>query len=326
MKKLVVLPFLIGSLCAFAQKNKVDTLTGDAAKEVLKGMKFDSSFLKNAGDAACKCITKIKIKNKSAEEISAGISKCISNEASSYSMSLQMMEALKGDKKENTIYLGEKGEKDKYYFQIENWLRDNCGAMNYIIAADNKESENSISSNKEALKYYKKGQIAMQNDAYADAETYFQKAVAEDDQFVFAWDNLGLMLRKQERYPEAAAAYKKSIAIDPKNITALQNLAVVYGLQKNSDKALECYMNIIKLYPENPEGYYGAGLIYIDPKNDLENGLDYMCKAYNLYIKIGSPYRADAASNMKYIYNQLKEQGKEATFARILKENNISSE
>jgi hypothetical protein len=50
-----------------------------------------------------------------------------------------------------------------------------------------------------------------------------------------------------------------------------------------------------------------------------------MCKAYNLYIKMGSPYRTDAEKIMQLIYSELKKQGKEESFNKILKANNISN-
>lgn len=323
MKRFAFLILLFSCLNSFAQKNAADSSKA-LADSALSNLDLGSGLLSELSQNACKCIRKISIKNKSAAEISKAISKCIEEQSMAYEMGMKLMETLSSKKKSDTIFIDPSGKNhNKYYFEIEGWLRDSCEALSYIIAANNKESEFSMSSNKTALKYYKKGQAAMTGDAYDEAETYFQKAVDEDPSFAFAWDNLGISLRKNGKYKEAVEAYKKSIAIDPKNATPLQNLPVVYSLLKDYDKSLESYNVLIKTFPDNPEGYFGAGQTYMNGKNDLEKGLDYMCKAYNLYIKMGSPYRTDTEKIINYIYGEMKKQGKEETFNRILKDNNI---
>jgi len=66
------------------------------------------------------------------------------------------------------------------------------------------------------------------------------------------------------------------------------------------------------------------GDVYATKLNDYEKGLEYMCKAYNLYIEQKSPYRADAEKVINIIYYEMKKQGKEEKFNEILKANNIS--
>lgn len=84
------------------------------------------------------------------------------------------------------------------------------------------------------------------------------------------------------------------------------------------------YEKITKVYPNNPEGYFGLGRIYAGYKNNEEKGLDYYCKAYNLYVSQKSPYRTDAETMISAIYQKMKEDGKESKFIQILKDNNIS--
>jgi tetratricopeptide (TPR) repeat protein len=104
----------------------------------------------------------------------------------------------------------------------------------------------------------------------------------------------------------------------------LQNIAVVYEYKKEYDKELDAYKRLLEIYPDDPEVYYGIGRIYTFFKNDPEKGLDNFCKAYNLYIKINSPYRTDAEKNISSIYRQMKKDNKENVFLKILKDNNIS--
>ena len=49
-----------------------------------------------------------------------------------------------------------------------------------------------------------------------------------------------------------------------------------------------------------------------------------MCKAYVMYMEQQSPYRSDAEGNIQYLYNELKKQGKEDVFHKVLKDNKIS--
>lgn len=44
--------------------------------------------------------------------------------------------------------------------------------------------------------------------------------------------------------------------------------------------------------------------------NESEKGLDNMCKAYNLYIQLKSPYRTDAEKIIQMIYGQMKKMAK----------------
>ena len=81
-----------------------------------------------------------------------------------------------------------------------------------------------------------------------------------------------------------------------------------------------------KLDEKNPEIYYEIGQIYYQHRKDYEKSLDYMCKAFNLYIEINSPYRSDAENIIKYNFNELKKMGKEDKFYEILKANNINVE
>ena len=311
----------------FAQKGTKDTLTAEQTKDLLNQIfPNDNGFLNTAAENSCKCIAKIKIKNKSQEEISQSVSKCIQKESDTYSLMVQMMASLKNDsgKGKNIIYAGDGKTHDKYYFEIERRLRDSCSALNFIIGAENKESENSMSSDKKALAYYKKGQTAMDAEIWDDAISYFRKALNEDPGFSFGWDNLGVCLRKNGNTLEAIEAYSRSLEIDPKGETALQNLPVAYAILKDYDKAIEGYQKLIKVYPDNPEGYYGVGKTYLDGKNDAEKALDYMCKAYVIYLKMGSPYRTDSESIISGIYSLMKKDGKKEIFEKILKENNIN--
>jgi hypothetical protein len=76
-------------------------------------------------------------------------------------------------------------------------------------------------------------------------------------------------------------------------------------------------------YPDAVEAYYGLGRIYYIYEKDNETALDYFCKAYNLYVKMDSPYRVDAQKMINFIYSDMKKDKSEKKFKDILKKNNI---
>jgi tetratricopeptide (TPR) repeat protein len=142
--------------------------------------------------------------------------------------------------------------------------------------------------------------------------------------FVFAWDNLAICYRKTNQIDKSIEAYQQSLKINPYGEVPLQNIAVAYEYKKEYDKSIEAYQLYLKNYPDAVEAYYGIGRILFFYKNEEEEALENMCKAYNLYTKMSSPYRVDAEKVISQIYAQMKKQKKEKKFNEILKRNHLS--
>ena len=104
----------------------------------------------------------------------------------------------------------------------------------------------------------------------------------------------------------------------------LQNIGVAYESKKEYDKAIQSYKKYLEMYPKAEEAYFGLGRIYFFYKNDNEAALDNMCKAYNLYVEMNSPYRVDAQEVISKIYSKMKGGKSEKRFNEILKENHIA--
>lgn len=320
--------FVILSITAFSQKKNEKKLKDDEAKAVLNQLSFDTTrFLANAGKDACSCIDSVDKAEDNTKKLIEGISGCIDKQVPAYEMVIQMTNILKSPNQNHEIIVSSKGS-DKYnnsYYEIERWLKDSCTALNTAINTHNETSQKSFSKNPEAMKAYNKGVPLMQAEKYAECIPWFEKAVKIDPEFVFAWDNLGLSYRRINNPEKAEAAYKTSLSIEPSGKTALQNLAIVYLKQNKNNEAIAAYTDILKYYPGDPEAYYGIAIVYFENKKDMELALDYMCKAYNLYVKEKSPFRSDAEKVINMIYSQMKKDNKEEAFYRILKENNINS-
>jgi tetratricopeptide (TPR) repeat protein len=235
-------------------------------------------------------------------------------------------EIIDGKKQINiTVNINENSEDyKKYYYELERYMMTSCASLKEKIASNDMLSAKSFSENEKAIKFYSKGLKESEKENYEKAVEYFEKAVKEDPEFAFAWDNLGINYRKLNNFEKALEAYQKSLEIDPYGLMPLQNIAIVYQYKKEYSKAIEAYEKLAEIDANNPEVYYGIGNVYVTNLNEYEKGLDNMCKAYNLYIEQKSPYRADAEKMINIIYAEMKKQGKEEEFTKILKANNIS--
>ncbi|HMK24387.1 MAG TPA: tetratricopeptide repeat protein [Chitinophagaceae bacterium] len=327
MKRLIVPVFFVLLLPA-SSRSQADTLTGDAAKQILRQIKMDTTgFLSNYGNAACKCIDSISLMNKGKTEINEEIFDCIKKQTSLYQLIMKVTNQMLGNDTSRIISISvdkKSPEFQQYYFEIERWLKDSCKSLNRAVASNNEESASSSSKDPKAIADYNTGIEWVNKGNFEKAITFFEKAVKRDEKFAFAWDNIGVCNRKLGNYDAALAAYFKSLEIDPDGITPLQNIPVVYQYQKKYDKALEAYESFQEKYPDDPEGFYGAGILYIDYKMDYEKALHNICKAYTIYIKTSSPYRVDAEKLINLILVKMKDEGKEKRFYEILKEHHLN--
>lgn len=331
-----LIPFIIVGFALSMQGVAQDKDTRD--KEVY--------FLKQASDKACNCIDSLE-RDKAKEDMNMEINNCIDKQVASYHLGIsmsQMVENLKkeaidqseGKKKkkkgehpkEYVLEAAQSGSRkyEERYQELERYLMEHCEILKLVIGSDEQVHEQSVSKDINALAAYNKGVEAMQGDNFKAALPHFLEAVKIDSTFAFAWDNVGICYRNLGEIDKAIDAYKTSLFFEPSGITPLQNLAVAYTFKEDYDQAIVVYEKITKVYPKNPEGYFGLGRVYTAFKNDLEQGLDYMCKSYNLYTEQKSPYRVDAETLMGAIYQEMKTQGKEEKFIKILKDNNISME
>jgi len=296
------------------------------------GKKKSDVLLKELAENGCKCVDSINTYNKTKEEISKEISGCIDKQTDAYQMGSKLMDIDLSKKigTQKTINVNintdkNSGEYKGYYYEMERYMMTNCKSVKAKIVASDLENYNSVSKNPEALKIYSKGIDASKKENYEKAISYFKKALEVDSLFAFAWDNMGLCYRKLSRYDEAIYAYSRSLNLDAIGQMPLLNIAVAYKYKKEYDKAISAYERLAELDPKNPEVFYGIGQIYSVGLNDQEKGLENMCKAYSLYAKQKSPYRADAEKMIGMIYTEMKKQGKEDRFNEILKENNINT-
>jgi len=267
-------------------------------------------YVKDISDDACDCISKINTETNTKNK---AIKNCI---ASSIVKNLKT-EVSKEENEVSEIQIENKG-----YKKIEAYLVENCEALKQLSFAENKEFNHANSGNVLAQLAYDDGMDYLDEGNYDMAISKFTKAIETDPNFAFAWDNLGVSYRKTNQYQEAIKAYKKSLEINPNGRLPLMNIAVTYNLNKEFKDAILYYNKFINIYRDDPEGYYGLGLI-LYTNNQQEAGLDNLIHAYTIYASQNSPYRADAAKKIGYMYNDLKNQNKMEVFNKVATKYNL---
>lgn len=309
--------------------------------QALLGQNSDTSItkklLRELADNACKCADSIVPGEKTKAQIAGEINKCIDDRVLAYQLGAKLanIKSLTKDAKEKdgkkqvniSIEMNKDADEYKeYYFEMERYLMDSCSAVKTKMATNDRQGKKSYSDNEEALALYSKGIDEAKKENYKKAIGYYERAVKIDPEFAFAWDNMGICYRKLDNYDKAIEAYQKSLEIDPQGLLPLQNIAIAYQYKKEYSKAIEAYERLAAVDKDNPEVFYGIGNIYTNFLQDFEKALPFMCKAYNLYVKQKSPYRADAEKIINVIFVEMKKLGKEARFSEILKENGIRSQ
>ncbi len=339
MKKLLsFIFFFFTATVLFAQTDTSGTeLSPKESRKLMKKINEQIDFesmeeasLNRAVSAACTCIDSVLQVDLSTRESKKAVSACIQDQASAVNLMSQLLKSSlelgkKRKKKDRTINinLSEEGSIIEYQ-KIENGLVDSCQSLKGFLAASNADaSEKSFSDNERARYYYNLGEEAFKKKDYDKSIDYYKQSLDIDENSAWAWDNLGLAYRYKNNYKKAIECYTKSLEIDPDGTMPLQNIAVAYSFMEDYDKAEKAYGKIIKKFPEDPEGYFGKGRILLI-QNKQEQGLDMLCKAYNLYTVQKNPYRADAQKMITYVYIDMKKtRAGKKKFLNILEANKI---
>lgn len=265
--------------------------------------KSEDKLLAIANDA-CDCISEIEASSDAKNE---GIAACIKT-------SLESSKEKKEDSNEADTELN--------YKIVENFLVQHCKSLKELAFTENKKFKYASSDNVLAQLAYDDGMEYINEGDTENAILKFTKAVDIDPNFAFAWDNLGISYRKNKQYDQAIASYLKSLEIYPEGRLPLLNIAITYNLNQQYSEAVTYYSKFIEIYSDDPEGYYGLGLI-LYTQDQEEAGLDHLIRAYTIYTSQNSPYRADAAKKIGYMYKDLKNQDRLEVFNKVADKYNL---
>ena len=106
-----------------------------------------------------------------------------------------------------------------------------------------------VKEEKPGVPEYNKGVKLMKKGAYADAQARFEAALAQNEEFAEAHNNLAFSLRKQgkDHWDAALEHYSRAIELKPKLAEAYMYCGVLYSLMGDEESALADHAKLVKL-------------------------------------------------------------------------------
>jgi tetratricopeptide (TPR) repeat protein len=127
----------------------------------------------------------------------------------------------------------------------------------------------------------------------------FEKAIEKDQQYFFAYMQLGLMYSaKHSRL--AIDYFNNALNLNPKSTEALYALAFFYQENKEYNKAIEKYTMITQVDPKNKQAYYNLGYIHLVYLQVYDVAIKYFTNAIQC-----DPNYAEAYYNRGYCFELL---------------------
>jgi tetratricopeptide (TPR) repeat protein len=113
----------------------------------------------------------------------------------------------------------------------------------------------------EALRENTLGVAYMNQQKPADAEKYFERALAADPKFAEARLNLGISLVGQQKLEPGRNALEEAAAKLPNDPYAWYNLGLVYKDLSEPEKGIEAFQHVVQIVPDEPDAYYFVGFL-----------------------------------------------------------------
>jgi tetratricopeptide (TPR) repeat protein len=124
-------------------------------------------------------------------------------------------------------------------------------------AASQQESSASAQSKEnEALRNNTLGVAYMNQQKFAEAQKYFEKALAADPNFAVARLNLGISLLSQQKLEDARTALEEATKKLPNDPYAWYNLGLVYKDSAETEKGIAAFRHVTELSPEADAHYF----------------------------------------------------------------------
>ena len=109
---------------------------------------------------------------------------------------------------------------------------------------------------KKAAKEFKKALRAARKKKYEGALGRLQKATEIYPEYAEAFNEMGVIYRRQNQKEEARKAFEQAIAADPKWVSSYLNLASLQQFDNKPQQLLATSNKILKLYPTLSQGHF----------------------------------------------------------------------
>jgi len=186
-----------------------------------------------------------------------------------------------------------------------------CAAILFVIAipslrsrANNAQAKPQTASKSqtksdegEAFRNNTLGVAYMNQQKFAEAQKYFEKALAADPKFAIARLNLGISLLSQQKLEAARAALEEATHLLPKDPYAWYNLGLVYKDTGEPEKGIEAFQHVAQLSPE-ADPHYFLGYLYTQLQR-YEEGIAEFQKAIAAF-----PYHASSEFGIARAYQR----------------------
>ena len=150
----------------------------------------------------------------------------------------------------------------------------------------------------EALRLNSLGVAYMNQQKSAEAQKYFEQALAADPQFAEARMNLGISLLAQQKIEQAREALEAAAAKLPENPYAWYNLGLAYKDAGDPAKAIAAFQHVEKVAPEEPDAFYFEGFLVSQQQH-----YDQAIPAFQKALQI-APYHASARFGLARAYQR----------------------
>jgi len=150
----------------------------------------------------------------------------------------------------------------------------------------------------EALRLNTLGVAYMNQQKAAEAQKYFEQALAADRQFAAAKMNLGISFLGQQKVERARTALEEATAKLPRDPYAWYNLGLAYKDCNEPEKAIAAFQQVEKIVPEEPDAFYFEGFM-----NSQLQRYDEAIEAFKKALSL-SPFHASAQFGLARAYQR----------------------
>jgi len=154
------------------------------------------------------------------------------------------------------------------------------------------ENHESINKEHDPYVWLQLGVAYLNTQQQPKAITALEKAIAIDDEYVDAYQNLGalhlsrwLTQNNNKDYDRAVELFNRVIKIDPENPGAYTSRGVAYIQWGRIESAIESWEQAVKLSPDAGKTYYYLGLAYLS-KGDKPKAYVYLSKYKEKYFSV----------------------------------------